>query len=273
MNCYVFKFTYKDTILASGFVFNVDKIYRKNNPVYNKNSSTTLKEECQKRGISFFDTSLYYIPYDSEDEAKEHLKQVETLTEWTEFTSKTKRFDILQYKRLLINQLEKELETNKKEAEIKKFLVDNYNTEEKLLFFEENYSVPHNWDSMSHSAKKKYLLKLSRNCKWPLSVDYNIRVFSGFDSEVIDGKIIIKNKIKSDKVPYLISAMYNSIIFTAHELNQILTHQKEKKYAVSKEALPYYDISKQLSIVYNKEKYLQEHTQLQSKQKPQIQQH
>lgn len=257
MICYLFRFRYKDKALTSGITYNLDKIYRKNNPLY-CDDKNALMQICSELNTDFFSLKLEYCKFGDEIEAKSVLIDEDKMSklEWREFISKTFIFDKNHYLRLLKNHLETCRKINYYDKKLHQFLFDNFNPTENYIYFTEIYKKPEGWNLLDKKAKKRYterLLHLDK--RYELEPNYFIKVFSGYefdDSEDKSLKIIYK--INSNKIPYIVASMYNSIAFTSHIINNLGI----QKIPVNKEELPFYYAIKPLILYYTKERYQKE---------------
>lgn len=255
MVCYLFRFTYEGENLISGIAYNLDKIYRKNSPLYCLNK-TVLSEECFKRDINFYMTNLEYMEYSSEAEAKEAFTKLSNSEEleinWKIFKSKTYDFDKEMYVRFLKNRLEALRAINHYDQALHRFLFENFNTKEDYVWFKESYKFPFSWESFDKKARKEYTRKLLHlDKKQYLSPEYYIKVFAGYETDFTENEIIVRYKIKSSKIPYLMASIYNLIIFTSHTINQLC----DFKTPIDKTELPYFNTIKPIRIYYTDEQY------------------
>lgn len=260
MKCFLFRFSFNGVTLASGITYSLNKVYRKNHPITG-NENSLISKKCQELNIDYNQIKMDYAECESDNKTKETLEKINSgktpELKWSAFVSKTAKIDNRQYKKILINKLNMLREINAQNADLHEFLIDNFNSIEECIYFNRKYNLPDDWQLLSVQNQKKYIQSMSgMDKKFELAPDYFIKVFSGYDSRIEGNYLIIRNKINVDKIPFLVVSMYNSIIFTAHRLNLLLTYMNEEKYPVPMCEMPFYLPTKPLRMYYTKEMYI-----------------
>ncbi len=258
MICYLFRFIYKDTTLISGIAYNLDKIYRKNSPLY-CDDKNVLNQQCFDLDINFYMTTLQYAECCSETEAKKALESLnngeQIDIQWKVYVSKTYDFDKSQYIRFLMNHLETLRKINHYDKPLHQFLIDNFNAPGNYIFYEEKYKKPDNWNLFDKKTQKKYIERfLHMDKRHSLGPNYSVKVFSGYETEYTDTEIVVRYRISTNKIPYLVASMYNSIVYTSHIINQLSNY----KIPIEKNELPFYYALRPLILYYTGERYEKE---------------
>lgn len=261
MGYYLYRFRYKDNIIEYGIDQNIDRVYRNNFPnptYYNKGS---FYEKLSRLDCFYGQLTIEYIYFDEKEDAKHQLSEIEqdnVPDKWDVYTPKTLKLDIRSYMDKLCSKMEYLKDRIKKDAPLHTFIIENYNTEDECIWFEEKIKRCQNWKNMDNGEKNRYIQNLVNvEKKMELSPGYNIKVFAGYElDETSDLEyIIIKEKIISDKIPFLAASMYNSLIFASHEYNLAANALKQELYSLKLSDIPYYSAIKPLREEYTKEKY------------------
>jgi hypothetical protein len=223
-----------------------------------------LHKALRERGLYYNQVSIMYIPAE-EDEAAQLVQsikkdQIPSIDDWKKYDNKMKDIYDESYKNQLLEKLKYQTSQIAKDAELHKFMLENFNAESEYVYYDIKIKRDLIWDGVMSHADKLQSIKglIDMDKKYPLEPGYYIKVFDGFELDELSeypDNIVIKQRIKTDKIPFLLSAMYNPLIFTAHEYNVYSRYKKEKPYVVTSVDIPYYAAIKPVKKVYTRKAY------------------
>lgn len=262
---YIYKYEYNSEILEMGLTLDLNKLYKKNFPNPNYYNKGEFYEKLVEKDIYYRQATIYFIAFDEDSEATTALSEIEQGSnkydeQWQKYEPKTQNIDDDMYGNKLLNRIEFLTDDIKKSIDLHKFLLENFNTEDDVIYYVQTITRSQNWKNLNDFEKNKIIKQyVNINKKVELARGYNIKIFSDYEIDEMSDlqNIIIRLKIYTAKIPFLAAAIYNSLIFAAHEYNLLAKFKKENLYMVYSADMPFYQQVKPIKEKYTKELYEQ----------------
>lgn len=253
---YLYRYKDGEKTIHKGTTHSLNRTYKRFFPnIYE--SSNEIVRYCLKNERYYGELSIEYVSFDTVEEADAALLNDENSYAWELFHPMTKAQDDKRYMEKLQNRLEYLKSQALSDVALHQFMIDNFNSLDEKSFFIEIIEKPDGWDLMEKDEKKKTIMQyVETGKKYELSRHFFINVFSDFAvEEEDDTHLKITEIIESKNMPYLVASIYNTLIYTSHDLNIILKYLNLPQIMVKQEEVPFYSAIKPLMIEYTKEKY------------------
>ncbi len=254
---YLYRYRDGEKTIHKGTTHSLNRTYKRFFPnIYE--ASNEIVEYCLDNEKYYGELDIEYVPFESAEESEKALLYEESDLEWQRFSPITKPQDDKRYKEKLQNRLEYLRNQAISDMALHQFMIDNFNLLDEYSYFYETIVKPDSWDQMSNDEKRKTVMQhVETGKKYELNRNFFINVFSDFTVEEIDDSHLrITEAIESRNMPYLVASIYNTLIYTSHDLNTVLKYLNLPQIMVKQEEVPFYSAIKPLAIEYTKEKYV-----------------